>query len=148
MTSLAQSSSISPAPINSQSLAKVLDTTNLPKNTLLPIYLISRSVTLSDSTTNENYKACCISFIQNLVVEKDLKLADLIQEKRIGALHIENHKVKSLTVPPEMLEIFTKANIKGVTIIQGEQILSVEDHPMIRAFASDEQYKKYTAKLV
>ncbi|MGE3920758.1 MAG: hypothetical protein AB7F64_07470 [Gammaproteobacteria bacterium] len=137
--------------IDSKSVVPTLSTfqtSNLAKNALLPVYLVGRSVTIVDKKTSGTYKACCVSFTQNLVFQKDLNLSELIEGKRIGAIHIENHKIKSLTVTSEMLEIFKNANIKGITILQGHDVLSVEDEAIIRAFVSEEQYKKFTMKLI
>lgn len=147
MSALVQGSPIAPT-VNSPSFVKALEASQLPKNALLPVYLIGRTVTLEYPKTHESRKACCVSFLQNLVTETNLTLADLIEGKRIGVFHIENHKVRSLTLTVEMLEILTKANIKGISIIQGTQVLSVEDNAIIRTFVSEEEYKKYTAKLI
>jgi hypothetical protein len=147
MTALVQSPLVA-LPNDSKPTLSVFQTSNLPQNALLPVYLVGRRVTLVDNKTGEEIKACCISFIQNLSLQNDLTLSELIEGKRIGAIHIENHKVKSLTITPEMFELFAKANIKGVTVLQGKDVFSVQDNTMIRAFASEDQYNKYTAKLV
>lgn len=139
MSVLAQSSSAQPSLGN-------LDVEKLPNNTVLPVQLVGRVVTLKNTSTLESYKCCCLSFLN----KQNSELRDeLITGKRIGAIHIENHKIKSLTITEEMLSILTKANITGISFIEGAKILSLDsDKPLLRKFDSEEQYLKYVAKFV
>lgn len=124
----------------------VLPLQNLPKNAVMPVYLLDKAVRLSNKKTKKKYQSCCVSFLQNLVGEPNLTLSDLIKGRKIGALHIQNHEVISLTVTPEAKESIDKANITAVSIFQGQNLIPAGE-VMIRIFVSEEQYRKYAAKL-
>ncbi len=103
--------------------------------------------TFTDRNTKESYKTYCISFLRNLNTETSVSLKYLIENKRIGALHIENHTIKSLTLSQEIIDIFNKFSPKGVTLEEKEEHFVVDSNPIIRSFISDEQYIKFAARL-
>lgn len=129
--------SASPSSIHLESLR----TSTLP-NGEISIYLNNRTFSLTKISSNETYNACSISFLSNLAFE-NIKLSELIRNGRIGKIRVENHKVISLTLTEDMLKILEKSNITGVTLSQGNTVLTIDDNPEFDNFDSNSQYVKY-----
>ncbi len=116
-------------------------------NGFIPVYLQGRIVSLTDRDTKETHKRCCVSLLDNLQYESSLTLSYLIEHKRIGLIHMEDHKIKSLTLTKEMIDMLNRSNVNGIVIEENKKHLPISDNLMMRTFVSDDQYIKLTAKI-
>lgn len=117
----------------------------LPDNSLIPIVLLRRQITLTNQKTQETYKACAVTLVAD-VEDPNLK-NKFIKDKRIGVICTKNNQVKFVTICPEMLDALNKSNIKGITILMGERVYVLDRNANFKSFVSEEQYKKFIAKI-
>ncbi len=126
--------------------AKGFHTAALPDG-VITMYFNGKIVTGKNKTSGEVYKAICISPLNNLEYDKTITLTELIKNKCICALHVQNGTIISLTLTAEKLKQVTDCGANKIAMLNGDRVCLSKESPMFRAFVSEEQYKQYVAPI-
>lgn len=109
-----------------------------------PVYLQGKLYRISDKRGGEPHVACAISLLNNLKFEPKTDLQTLKQDKRIGALHVQDGQIKSLTLAPEQLEMMKDNRVNEIAFKVGHFVLRTKDEMILREYASEEEYTQFT----
>lgn len=113
-------------------------------NGVVAVYLQDRLFKIRIKDDPESRIACAISLLQNLEHESDTTLQQLVQEKRIAALYIENGEIQSITLCPEQIERMREQGVKQIVFKMKNAVFIINEDLGVRSYASEEEYRNYT----
>ncbi len=115
---------------------------------IIAAYLRDKVITQTDKNTGQSIRYWCVSFFDSIVIDSNTTLADLIKDRQVCALHVQNGALKSLTLTKEKLQLIHEHGIKKIAIVFEDGPLLVKEDPILKAYVSDNEYRKYTLKII
>lgn len=123
----------------------ILNSQALPEG-LTPIYVQGQLYKIKDKKQSELRIACAISFLNQSGIEAE-QITDLKEKKRMGVIHVEKGKIKSLTLCKDQLEMMQANGVNEIAFKVKETVLIIKDQMIVRQFTSEAEYQNFTEKL-
>ena len=120
----------------------VFNSSALP-NGVVAVYLQDKLYKISVKQEPEPRIAFAISLLNNLEHDTKTNLQQLIEERRIGALYIENGKIQSLTLAPDQLQMIDENGVNDCVVQMNKTILLIKENLMLRSYTSEEEYRHF-----
>lgn len=112
-----------------------------------PVYMQGELYKIKNKKGGEPLIACAISLLNHLENVASKQLSNLKEEKRIGYLHVQEGKIKSLTLPDDQLQMMQKHGVNEIAFKVNNTVLIIKDQMILRKFTSEAEYKSYVNNL-
>lgn len=110
-----------------------------------PVYLQGKLYRITDKRGSEPCIACAISLLSNLQYDTQTNLQTLKQENRIGALHVQDGEIKSLTLTKDQIEMMQVNGVNEIAFQVNQRVLRIKEGMILREYTSDEEYQVFTS---
>jgi hypothetical protein len=110
-----------------------------------PVYLQGKLYKITDKSGMEPRIACAVSLLNDLEFEPESSLQALKEEHRIGAIHVEDGEIKSLTLAEDQIQILRENGVNEIAFKVDNTVLIIKEKVILRKYSSGEEYDQFFA---